>query len=138
MEIILIWEGQGDLSYGIKKTTAGIFQSASLHGVRLIRFQDFLECALLVKKTSEHPTEKPLELYRFLLTNYAKPGQTILDTHGGSMSIALACWDLGFDLTVCELDKDYFDSAVKRIEKHVSQGRLFEPEQLQQTQENLV
>jgi len=72
-----------------------------------------------------HPTQKPVKLYKWLLTNYAKQGDTILDTHGGSMSIAIACWDLGFDLDICELDKDYFDSAVKRFETHITQTQLF-------------
>ena len=72
-----------------------------------------------------HSTQKPVKLYKQLLTNYAKEGDTILDTHGGSMSIAIACWDLGFDLDVCELDTDYFNDAVKRFENHVAQGQLF-------------
>jgi site-specific DNA-methyltransferase (adenine-specific) len=72
-----------------------------------------------------HPTQKPVQLYKWLLTNYAKEGDTILDTHGGSMSIAIACWDLGFDLDICELDTDYFNDAVKRFEQHISQTQLF-------------
>ena len=72
-----------------------------------------------------HPTEKPVQLYKWLLTNYAKEGDTILDTHGGSMSIAIACWDLGFDLDIIELDEDYFNDAVKRFENHISQTQLF-------------
>ena len=72
-----------------------------------------------------HPTQKPVKLYKWLLTNYAKEGDTILDTHGGSMSIAIACWDLGFDLDICELDKDYFDAAAKRFEDHIAQTTLF-------------
>ena len=72
-----------------------------------------------------HPTQKPVKLYTWLLTNYAKPGNTILDTHGGSMSIAIACWDLGFDLDICELDSDYFNDAVKRFENHIKQTTLF-------------
>ena len=72
-----------------------------------------------------HPTQKPVQLYKWLLTNYAKEGDTILDTHGGSLSIAIACWDLGFDLDVCELDADYFNDAVKRFETHIAQTQLF-------------
>jgi site-specific DNA-methyltransferase (adenine-specific) len=72
-----------------------------------------------------HPTEKPVFIYSWLLKNYAKPGDTILDTHGGSMSLAIACWDMGFDLDICELDSDYFNSAVKRFEQHISQQTLF-------------
>jgi site-specific DNA-methyltransferase (adenine-specific) len=74
-----------------------------------------------------HPTEKPPELYKWLLSRYAKPGDKILDTHGGSGSICIACHDLGFDLTWMELDKDYYEAAVKRYNLHASQGQLFEP-----------
>lgn len=72
-----------------------------------------------------HPTQKPKELYEWLLMNYAKEGDKILDTHLGSGSIAIACHNLGFDLTACELDKEYFDAAMKRIENHKSQIRMF-------------
>jgi len=65
-----------------------------------------------------HPTEKPPELYKWLLQNYAKPGDKILDTHGGSGSIAIACHDLGYDLTWMELDKDYYDAACARYKIH--------------------
>ena len=77
------------------------------------------------KETRIHPTQKPVKLYKWLLTNYAKEGDTIIDTHGGSMSIAIACWDLGFDLDICELDTDHFNDAVKRFEQHISQTQLF-------------
>ena len=72
-----------------------------------------------------HPTQKPVKLYEWLLINYAKKGDKILDTHLGSGSIAIACHNLGFDLTACELDKEYFDAAMNRINNHKSQTRLF-------------
>ena len=72
-----------------------------------------------------HPTQKPVALYKWLLHNYAKPGDKILDTHLGSGSIAIACHDYGFDLTGCELDKEYFDAAMKRILAHTAQTKLF-------------
>jgi len=72
-----------------------------------------------------HPTQKPVKLYKWLLTNYAKDGDRILDTHLGSGSIAIACHDLHFDLVGCELDKDYFEAASKRLELHQRQQRLF-------------
>ncbi len=72
-----------------------------------------------------HPTQKPVKLYEWLLMNYAKEGDKILDSHFGSGSIALACHNLGYELTACELDKDYFDASIKRINNHVSQQRLF-------------
>lgn len=74
---------------------------------------------------SIHPTQKPIQLYEWLLINYAKEGDKILDTHLGSGSIAIACHNLGFELTACELDPDYYKAAMKRIEQHKNQTRLF-------------
>lgn len=68
-----------------------------------------------------HPCQKPIALYKWLLKNYAKPGWKILDTHLGSGSIAIACHDYGYDLTACELDKDYYEAAVKRLKQHQAQ-----------------
>ena len=65
-----------------------------------------------------HPTQKPVALYKWLLDKYAKQGDKILDTHLGSGSIAIACHDYAFDLTACELDKEYFDKAMHRIKMH--------------------
>lgn len=72
-----------------------------------------------------HPTQKPVQLYRWLLQNYAKPGDNILDTHGGSMSSAIACDMEGFDLDICEIDKEYFDAGVARFNNYKLQGKLF-------------
>ena len=72
-----------------------------------------------------HPTEKPVKLYEWLLTNYAKEGDKILDTHLGSGSIAIACHNLKFDLTGYELDTEYYEAAVKRLEQHRKQLQLF-------------
>ena len=71
-----------------------------------------------------HATQKPVKLYEWLLMNYAKEGDKILDTHLGSGSIAIACHNLKYDLTACELDKEYFEAAMKRIEQHKAQLRL--------------
>jgi len=72
-----------------------------------------------------HPTQKPVKLYEWLLMNYAEKGNKILDTHLGSGSIALACHNLGYDLTACELDKEYYEAAMKRINEHKAQIRMF-------------
>ncbi len=72
-----------------------------------------------------HPTQKPVALYKWILDKYAKQGDKILDTHLGSGSIAIACHDYGFDLTACELDKEYYDKAIERINNHVAQQKLF-------------
>ena len=72
-----------------------------------------------------HPTQKPVELYKWILKNNAKQGDKILDTHLGSGSIAIACHDYGFDLTACELDKEYYDKAMERLNNHMAQQKLF-------------
>ena len=72
-----------------------------------------------------HPTQKPVALYRWLLQNYAKPGYKILDTHVGSGSSLIACIEEGFEYVGCELDKDYYEAASRRIQTHLEQGRLF-------------
>lgn len=77
------------------------------------------------KEITIHPCQKPAELYKWLLKNYAKPNDKILDTHLGSGSIAIACHDMGFDLTGYEIDKDYYDAAVNRLENHKKQLTLF-------------
>jgi len=75
-----------------------------------------------------HPTQKPVALYRWLLQNYAQKGDKILDTHLGSMSIAIACDMEGFDLTGCELDPEYFKAGMKRIEMYKKQQTIDFPE----------
>jgi len=77
-----------------------------------------------LSKNKIHPTQKPIKLYEWILMNYAKDGDKILDTHLGSGSIAIACHNLGFDLTACELDKEYYDSAMKRLQEHTAQLRI--------------
>jgi site-specific DNA-methyltransferase (adenine-specific) len=72
-----------------------------------------------------HPTQKPVELYKWILENNAKDEDKILDTHLGSGSIAIACHDYGFELTACELDTEYYEKAIERIKNHVAQQKLF-------------
>ena len=79
-----------------------------------------------VQKYRIHATQKPVALYEWLLKNYAKPGDRILDTHFGSLSIGIACFNLGYDLTAYEIDKDYFNSGKLRLENHMKKGWLFE------------
>lgn len=67
-----------------------------------------------------HIHQKPVALYKWLLQNYAKKGDKIIDTHGGSMSIAIACYDRGFDLDLCELDPDYFAAGKQRLDDHIA------------------
>lgn len=77
------------------------------------------------KQVRIHPTQKPIQLYSWILKNYPNQGDKILDTHLGSGSIAIACHDYGFELTACELDEEYFLKAKQRIINHVAQQSLF-------------
>jgi len=77
------------------------------------------------KEIRIHPTQKPVYLYKWILNRFAKEGFKILDTHLGSGSIAIACWDMGYDLTAYEVDKEYFDNACKRLETHKAQLTLW-------------
>jgi len=101
--------------------------------------RDFAECELayvrsggtrIFKRSPNqddriHPTQKPVDLYKWLLKNYAKPGDKILDTHLGSQSSRIAAFDMGFDFTGYELDADYFRDGCKRFEQHKVQLKLF-------------
>lgn len=81
-------------------------------------------------ETRIHPSQKPVALYKWILKNYAKPGDKIIHTHGGSMSIAIACHDMGFDLDLWEIDPDYYRDGVKRFEQHKRQTSMFTPDQM--------
>jgi site-specific DNA-methyltransferase (adenine-specific) len=88
----------------------------------------FTFCAnggFITKEKRIHPTQKPIELYKWVLSVFAKEGDKILDTHLGSGSIAIACHDYKFDLTACEIDKEYFDATMKRVSNHLAQTVLF-------------
>tara|TARA_R100001443_G_scaffold53200_1_gene64888 strand:+ start:192 stop:818 length:627 start_codon:yes stop_codon:yes gene_type:complete len=114
----VVWfKGQTGLTMSDCELAYSSFQRAT-RVVNINRFD-------LFKQNTIHPTEKPIRLYQWLLDNYAEKGDNILDTHLGSGSIAIACHNLGYDLTACELDKEYYDAAMKRIEQHKAQQRLF-------------
>jgi site-specific DNA-methyltransferase (adenine-specific) len=87
--------------------------------------------AKIMKKSSTdlerfHPTQKPIYVYQFMFEYCkTKEGDKILDTHLGSGSIAIACHDYKYDLTACELDKEYYDKAIERIKNHTNQTKLF-------------
>ena len=102
----------GELAYTSFKRGLKMFRLSSKHGT----------CG---GKNRIHPTEKPVKLYKWILTNYCKENDKILDTHLGSGSIAIACHDYKFELTACELDPEYFEKAKQRIINHVAQQSLF-------------
>ena len=81
--------------------------------------------SVLKEQNKIHPTQKPIQLYEWLLMNNAEEGFKILDTHLGGGSIALACHNLKYELTACEIDKDYFIETKQRIINHVAQQSLF-------------
>ncbi len=74
-----------------------------------------------VQPSKIHPTQKSVNLYKWLLTTFAKPGDKILDTHLGSSSIAIACYELGFNLTGCEISKEFYVGALERVKKHLTE-----------------
>jgi site-specific DNA-methyltransferase (adenine-specific) len=82
-------------------------------------------CEAYVGIQKIHPTQKPVKLYDWILANYAKPGDRILDTHMGSGSIAIACHYAGHHLTACEIDPDYYAAAVERIDRETAQMDFF-------------
>jgi len=105
-----------ELAYTSFKTAVRNFQ---------YRWAGMLQGDMKNKEHRIHPTQKPVKLYKWLLENYATSGDKILDTHLGSGSIAIACHYLGFDLTGCELDKDYFEAMQKRIKQETKQVSMF-------------
>lgn len=119
----IVWDKQNgdnffadcELAYTSFKTAVRKFQ---------FRWQGMLQGCMSNKEIKIHPTQKPVDLYKWLLKNYAKDGDKILDTHLGSGSIAIACHYMGFDLTACELDKEYFDNAMERITNQTRQQTL--------------
>ena len=82
-----------------------------------------------------HPTQKPIALYKWLLKNYANPGDRILDTHLGSGSSRIAAYDMGFDFVGYELDTEYFEASDRRFKNHISNLQMFTPEEMYQNEQ---
>ena len=124
---------QGGMLFWHKHVTMPTYSQGELAWLSWLNKVDFVSIAwhgmiqhdMKNKEIRIHPTQKPVKLYEWLLMNYAKEGDKILDTHLGSGSIAIACHNLKYDLTACELDKEYFKAAMKRIEKHKQQLTMF-------------
>jgi len=133
----IIWGGNYFVKYLYEGHKGWIVWDKSQHGLTMsdceLAYSSFDKATriyvknriVLMQEGTIHPTQKPIKLYKWLLKNYAKEGDTILDTHLGSGSIAIACHDYNFDLTGCEIDKEYYDNAVKRLNIHKMQGKLF-------------
>ena len=101
---------------------------ASYSRLKRVAFVDLIWQNVNRCEETIHPCQKPVALYEWLLTHYAKPGDKILDTHLGSGSSRIACYNLGFDFVGCEIDKDYFDAQEKRFAAHAAQTSLFDKE----------
>jgi site-specific DNA-methyltransferase (adenine-specific) len=114
----LIWDkGQRDFSLADGEMAWTSFNSS----MRIFTYAR----AKAIQEGKIHPTQKPVDLYKWLLHNYAKQGDTIFDSHLGSQSSRIAAYDMGFDFTGCELDKDYFEQGCKRFENFKAQLKLF-------------
>lgn len=100
--------------------------------VRTFEFewQGMIQGDMKNKESRIHPAQKPVALYKWLLKNYAKEGDRILDTHLGSGSSRIAAHDMGFDFTGYEIDKDYFEAQEKRFQNHIAQKNLFKPNEM--------
>jgi site-specific DNA-methyltransferase (adenine-specific) len=89
------------------------------------KWQGMLQGDMKNKEIRIHPTQKPVALYKWILDKYANQGDKVFDSHLGSMSIAIACHDYGFELDGCELDPEYFEKGIQRVKSHISQLKLF-------------
>ena len=105
-----------ELAYTSFKTAVRVFR---------FRWSGMLQGDMKNKEHRIHPTQKPVKLYEWLLKNYAKEGDKILDTHLGSGSSAIAAHYGGFDFVGCELDTDYFNASQERFKKETAQETLF-------------
>lgn len=123
----IVWDKKTDDKYSNDFADCELAWSSFDKPAKIVRYlwSGMLQPDMKDKQKRIHPTEKPILLYKWLLDKYAKEGDKILDTHLGSGSIAIACHDYGFELTACELDKEYYDKAIQRIKNHVSQQKLF-------------
>lgn len=120
----IVWDkDNGTTNFSDCELAYSSFDSA-LRKVK-ITWNGMLQQDMKNKEVKIHPTQKPVMLYEWLLDNYANPGDKILDSHLGSGSIAIARNNLGFELTACELDEDYYKAACKRIYDATAQERLF-------------
>jgi len=120
---------QGGMLYWHKNVTMPTYSTGELAYLSWLNKIDFVEITwhgmlqhdMKNKEDRIHPTQKPVKLYEWLLMNYAKEGDKIVDTHRGSASLDIACHNLGFDLVTCELDTDYFNDGNKRLKQHQNQ-----------------
>jgi site-specific DNA-methyltransferase (adenine-specific) len=123
----IIWDKKTEDKYSNDFADCEMAWNSFDKPAKIVRYlwSGMLQPDMKEKQKRIHPTEKPYQLYKWLLDKYAKEGDKILDTHLGSGSIAIACHDYKFNLTACELDKEYYDKAMQRINNHMAQQKLF-------------
>ena len=121
-----------------KEQSVDNFADGEMAWTSFDRVVKFFRFSFAANKDKIHVTQKPVALYKWLLQNYAKPGQRILDTHFGSGSIAIAARALGFHVTACEKDEDYCRAAVERYKRETAQGDMFITEPVIHTQPALI
>lgn len=123
----IIWDKKTEDKYSNDFADCEMAWNSFEKPAKIVRYlwSGMLQPNMKEKQKRIHPTEKPYQLYKWLLDKYAKQGDKILDTHLGSGSIAIACHDYGFELTACELDSEYYEKSLQRIKNHISQQKLF-------------
>ena len=123
----IIWDKKTEEKYSNDFADCEMAWNSFNKPAKVVRYlwSGMLQPNMKDKQKRIHPTEKPYQLYKWILDKYAKPNDKILDTHLGSGSIAIACHDYKYELTACELDKNYFLKAKERIINHVAQQSLF-------------
>ena len=120
---VIVWDKNNSGNFADCEIAFGTFKT----GAKIFKYtwNGMIQEDMKDKEIRVHPTQKPKQLYNFLLNNYAKPTDKILDTHLGGGSIAIACHYYGCNFVGCEIDKTYFDKAVKRLKNETAQIKLF-------------
>ncbi len=127
----IVWDKKNDNTPFSQAEIASYSKGVKVYMFRY-KWNGMLQQNMKNKEFRIHPTQKPVALYKWLLKNYAKPGQTIFDSHVGSGSIRIACHDLGFDFEGCEIDPNYWQAQEDRYNNHIQQGNLFDKEEMQE------
>jgi len=126
----IVWDKVNDNTPFSQAEIASYSEGVKVYMFRF-KWNGMLQQNIKRKEKRIHPTQKPTALYKWLLQNYAKPGQTIFDSHVGSGSIRIACHDLGFDFEGCEIDADYWQAQEDRYNNHIKQSELFGTDEIQ-------
>ena len=127
----VVWDK--DITGDVQFSKAELAYNSAINTVDMVKIR--AQTGLETYTNKIHPTQKPIALYKWLLSNYAKPGDKILDTHVGSASSLIACHQMGFEYWGFELDADYYKAATERLNKakaQVSMTELIDPHQIDQ------